>query len=166
MPHPSIQFLDNKTDTFFFPNIKTCILKDKVKPKLVINYSNKECVFYNKPKLVLAHKMYGFPYYDISGNYGISNRDNYVIYDKSDREFRILKAFLSTKFALYLFEATRYRMKYLEKYIFEMIPDISKDTNVIPEVINDEWLSNYFFLEDIERLAIENHTKKDYGSFD
>ena len=109
--------------------------------------------------------MYGFPYYDISGNYGISNRDNYVIYDKSDREFRILKAFLSTKFALYLFEATRYRMKYLEKYIFEMIPDISKDTNVIPEVINDEWLSNYFYLEDIERLAIENHTKRDYLSF-
>lgn len=165
MPHPSIQFLDKKTETFALPNIKTCILTDKVIPKLIKNYSNKECVFYDKPKLVLAHKMYGFPYYDISGNYGISNRDNYVIYDKNDREFRILKAFLSTKFALYLFEATRYRMKYLEKYIFEMIPDISKDTNVIPEVINDEWLSNYFYLEDIERLAIENHTKRDYLSF-
>ena len=65
-----------------FPNISTCILND-LQPQLVINYSNKECVHANQPKLILAHKMYGFPYYDASGTYGISNRDNYVILNKT-----------------------------------------------------------------------------------
>ena len=45
----------------------------------MIEYSNISCVFNGIPKLILAHKMYGFPYLDMSGNYGISNRDNYVI---------------------------------------------------------------------------------------
>ena len=62
--------------------------------------------------------MYGFPYFDRTGEYGISNRDNYVIInsDYTDDDFIKLRDFLSTKTALYLFETTRYRMKYLEKY--------------------------------------------------
>jgi len=143
-----------------FPNISTCILND-LQPQLVINYSNKECVYANQPKLVLAHKMYGFPYYDASGTYGISNRDNYVILNKTSEEFIKLKQFFSTKFALYLFEATRYRMKYLEKYIFNMIPDI----NIIPDFpsdINDETIASYFSLSYTEVKAIQNHTKKAY----
>jgi len=137
-----------------FPNITTCILND-LQPQLIINYSNKKCVYAGKSKLILAHKMYGFPYYDKNGIYGISNRDNYVILNKTKQEFMQLKDFLSTKFALYVFEATRYRMKYLEKYIFEMIPDI---TNIpdFPPVINDS---------SIEIQAIQNHTKKEYGQF-
>ena len=109
--------------------------------------------------------MYGFPFYDINGDYGISNRDNYVIHNKTDREFRILKAYLSTKLALFLFSTTRYRMKYLEKYIFEMIPDISKDMDVEPEQINEKWVADYFGLEEIERLVIKNHSKRHYLSF-
>ena len=143
-----------------FPNISTCIL-NKLQPELVINYSNKECVHANQPKLVLAHKMYGFPYYDISGTYGISNRDNYVILNKTPEEFQQLKSFFSTKFALYIFEATRYRMKYLEKYIFEMIPDITKIK--LPDEINDEILEKYFRLLPSEIAGIQNHTKKDYN---
>jgi hypothetical protein len=115
----------------------------------------------NQPKLVLAHKMYGFPYYDVSGVYGISNRDNYVILNKTPEDFVKLQQFFSTKFALYIFEATRYRMKYLEKYIFNMIPDIT----VIPDFpsdINDETIAMYFSLSNTEIKAIQNHTKKAY----
>lgn len=143
-----------------FPNISTCILND-LQPQLVINYSNKECVHANQPKLVLAHKMYGFPYYDVSGTYGISNRDNYVILNKTPDEFIKLKQFFSTKLALYMFEATRYRMKYLEKYIFNMIPDITKIPD-FPTNITDESLCMYFSLTYTEKEAIENHTKKAY----
>ena len=105
--------------------------------------------------------MYGFPYYDASGTYGISNRDNYVILNKTPEDFVKLQQFFSTKFALYIFEATRYRMKYLEKYIFDMIPDI---TNIpdFPTVINDDTLALFFKLSDIEIKAIQNHTKKAY----
>ena len=147
----------SKDKTHPFPNISTCIL-NKLQPQLVINYSNKECVHNNQPKLVLAHKMYGFPYYDVSGVYGISNRDNYVIINRTPAEFIKLQQFLSTKFALYTFEATRYRMKYLEKYIFQMLPDITQISD-FPTVINDETLAQYFKLSDIEIKAIQNHTK-------
>ena len=143
-----------------FPNISTCVLND-LQPQLVINYSNKECVHANQPKLVLAHKMYGFPYYDASGIYGISNRDNYVILNKTPEDFVKLQQFFSTKFALYMFEATRYRMKYLEKYIFEMIPDITVIPD-FPTIINDETIAAYFSLSNIEIKAIQHHTKKAY----
>ena len=147
-------------DEHTFPNISTCVL-NKLQPELVINYSNKQCVHADQPKLVLAHKMYGFPYYDSSGTYGISNRDNYVILNKTPEQFKQLKSFFSTKFALYLFEATRYRMKYLEKYIFEMIPDITK----IPSFpTNDAALEKYFRLLPSEIEGIQNHSK-DYKQF-
>ena len=60
-----------------------------------------------------------------------------------------------------MFEATRYRMKYLEKYIFNMIPDITKIPD-FPTNITDETLSLYFSLTCTEQEAIENHTKKAY----
>ena len=106
--------------------------------------------------------MYGFPYYDVNGKYGISNRDNYVILNKTPEEFKQLKSFFSTKFALYRFEATRYRMKYLEKYIFEMIPDITK-IPFFPANINDDVLFKYFKLLPSEILSIQNHSKN-YGT--
>jgi len=143
-----------------FPNISTCRLNN-LQPELVINYSNKECVHVNQPKLVLAHKMYGFPFYDISGTYGISNRDNYVILNRTPDEFCKIRDFLSTKLALYVFEATRYRMKYLEKYIFDIIPDITKIPD-FPTTINDQTLNKYFNFNKKEKIAIQNHTKKAY----
>jgi hypothetical protein len=150
------------TDSTPYPNITTCILNG-LQPELVINYSNIECSFHNVPKLVLAHKMYGFPFLDISGVYGISNRDNYVIYNKTNKELLQLKNFLSTNFIITLYESTRYRMKYLERYIFEMLPDITKLTD-FPEDINDETLFDYFGLDKLERKLINNFHKKRYLS--
>ena len=147
--------------SFAFKNIKTCTLNG-TKPKLVIEYTNAEGPHYNVPKLVLAHKMYGFPYYDKKGEFGISNRDNYVIINKTHLEFLQLRDFFSTKFALYLFEATRYRMKYLEKYIFELIPDITKINN-FPSVINDESLFAFFSINEKERKSIMELHKKSYN---
>jgi hypothetical protein len=87
--------------------------------------------------------MYGFPYYDKKGIYGISNRDNYVIIDENYEKTKKLFYFLSTSFVITLFESTRYRMKYLERYIFELLPDISCISD-FPEKINNETLSCYF----------------------
>ena len=146
-----------------YPNISTCVLNN-LQPQLIINYSNKKCVYADKPKLVLAHKMHGFPYYDACGVYGISNRDNYIILNKTVNEFIKLQQFFSTKLALYIFEATRYRMKYLEKYIFELIPDITSIHN-FPAIINDTTLADFFQFNIAERKAIQEHTKKTYGNF-
>jgi len=152
LPSKHSNFSKDKTDAFIYPCIKTCKL-DGIKPELEIEYCNKQDIYTGIPKLVMAHKMYGFPYLDVEGEYGISNRDNYVIMNRTLDELKRLKAFFSTKTALYLFETTRYRMKYLEKYIFELIPDINKLSD-FPSLINDLTISEYFILsnKDIEYI--------------
>ena len=101
-----------------YPNIKTCKL-NYLQPQLVINYSNIPCSYFKKPKLVLAHKMHGFPYLDYNGVFGISNRDNYIIYKDTLTDLIKLYEFLSLNFVQQYFEATRYRMMFLEKYAFD-----------------------------------------------
>jgi|SaaInlStandDraft_1057018.scaffolds.fasta_scaffold42656_2 tRNA1(Val) A37 N6-methylase TrmN6 len=163
MPLKGVQFSLVKSKNFPYRNIKTCRL-NKTEPYLDINYSNKECRYANVPKLILAHKMYGFPFHDKKGEYGISNRDNYVIMGKTEQQLKRIKDFLSTKTALYLFEGTRYRMKYLEKYVFELIPDIS-NLNDFPENITDETIADYFNFSEEERLNIQKFQKKRYEFF-
>ena len=107
--------------------IKTCKLRGKREPYLVVEFTSQPAPYYGIPKVVLAHKMYGFPFFDCDGKYGISTRDNYVFsnQDYTLEQLQTIYEFLSSRFALYCFEMTRYRMSYLEKYIFEIIPDIS-----------------------------------------
>jgi tRNA1(Val) A37 N6-methylase TrmN6 len=145
-------------------NIHTCKLNG-LEPELVIKYSTKECSFNNKRKLVMAHGMYGFPYIDFDGKYGISNRDKYVILREDKNDLIKLAKFFSTKTALYLFEATRYRMKYLEKYIFELIPDITKLAD-FPIDINDESIAIYFGLDEDDRNNIQSLHSKNYKFFE
>ncbi len=159
--YKSFKLNDKKTKQFPYPNISTCIL-NKLKPELVIKYSNKELKYKNQTKLVLAHKMYGFPYLD-KGILGICNRDNYVILDDEKNLLR-LKQFLSTEFCLFLFEGTRYRMKYLERYVFELIPNICNISD-FPDIINNQTIMDYFKLTDVERKMIKDLIKKNYTFF-
>lgn len=163
LPSKHVQFSNIKTDEFPHPYVHTCCL-DGLQPILITKFGNQEDRYHKIPKLILAHKMYGFPYLDETGNYGISNRDNYVISGYSMKELKQIKEFLSTKFALYLFESTRYRMKYLEKYVFELIPNITKISN-FPKIINDDSISKFFNLTEIECNAIKGLHKKNYLSF-
>ena len=111
----------------------------------------------------MAHKMYGFPYYDIVG-YGISNRDNYIIEKYSPKELLIIKEFLTTKLAFVVFESTRYRMKYLERYAFEFIPDITKLQD-FPKSITDKTIADFFGFTSTEVKYIDKFTKKQYLQF-
>ena len=158
MPPKNIILSTIKTEESPYSNVKTCILQKDKTPELVINYSNKPLAFSQQTKLILAHKMYGMPYLDISGEYGISNRDNYVIQKEKLSDLIKLHTFLSTKTAIYLFKSTRYRMMYLEKYAFELIPDI---TNLLdfPEVINDDTIADYFGFDEKDRENIEKINK-------
>jgi tRNA1(Val) A37 N6-methylase TrmN6 len=126
LPPKQTCFSPIQTPEFHHPNIKTCILSDKIQPELVIDYSDNPCPFYSKKKLVLAHGMYGFPYIDRNAIYGISNRDKYIYLSDDIEELERLHQFLSTDLVFYLLDATRYRMKYLEKYIFRYLPNILK----------------------------------------
>ena len=81
---------------------------------------------------------------------------------KKEEEFIQLTQFLSSKFILTLFEATRYRMKYLEKHIFEMIPDITYISD-FPKTISDISISTFFKLNKMERNLIHTYHKKKYN---
>lgn len=160
MPRKGVTFSKKKTSMHPYKNIKTTKLNG-LQPFLDINYSNKPNAYYNETKLVLAHKMYGFPYLDTDCNYGISNRDNYVIRDRTIEDLCKLRDFLSTKTILYVYEATRYRMKYLEKYAFEFIPDITHLSD-FPTTINDDTIAEYFGFDEIDKKYIQNYHKKGY----
>lgn len=126
LPPKGISISPSKLGNHIYPNIRTRLLKNE---ELIIEYSDKPLYGYGKPKLVLANKMYGLPYLDLSGEYGISNRDNYVIYKDDNKDLVKLSEFLSTELIQKVYESTRYRMKYLEKYAFELLPDITLRIN-------------------------------------
>ena len=162
MPGKNVNLSETKRDKFIYANIRTARLVG-LKPALHINYSDTPLAFSGKTKLVLPHKMYGFPYVDSKGEYGISNRDNYVVDGFEEDELSIIKEFLSTKTALYIYEATRYRMKYLEKYAFLFLPDVTKMPSLTSKrPITDETIADCFGLDDADRAHIERLHKKNY----
>jgi hypothetical protein len=109
--------------------------------------------------------MYGLPYLDVEGKYGVSNRDNYIIIKEDIKDLLKLQKFLSTKTALYVFEATRYRMKFLEKNAFDLIPDITQ-LDDFPEEINDDSIAEYFGFNENDKKNIQKLHKKNYNFFD
>lgn len=172
MPPQKSKFSLYPTEEYKYKCIKTCIFGWKISsntippPEIIYEYSNIPQSYYNEknePKLILAHKMYGFPFIDEIGNIGISNRDNYVIINKSLQELKIIKKFLESKLVLSIYDSTRYRMRYLEKYAFEFIPDITKLLDFPEEKhINDETIANYFNFSEEEREIIEKNPKYIY----
>ena len=142
LPSKKIGFSEMKSEKFKYENIKTCFQKD-FKPEFIKMYSDQPCPFYRETKIIMAHGMYGLPFVDEAGKYGIANRDKYVITGYNIDDLHRIKLFLSTNFARILFKATRYRMMFLEKYIFRLIPDITKIPN-FPKDITEESVCEFF----------------------
>ena len=160
-PSIHIKFIPKNESTF--ENISSCKLSSNI-PSLSTNFSDKPCPFYNKSKIVFAHKMYGFPFIDYNGFYGISSRDNYVVCSDNIEFLEKIFDFFSNKFAIFLFESTRYRMKYLEKYVFQLIPDFFNIPN-FPKIINIDTIFDFFNIENFERDYILNFNKNNYSFF-
>ena len=152
LPSKTIQFSESHSKKHPFINIRTCVIRNQVQPELVFQYSDKPCPFYGQKKLVMAHGMYGFPVVDYEGRYGISNRDKYVYLSDSDTDLRRIKDFLSSNLVFYLYNATRYRMKYLEKYVFSLLPNVlemrEKDVGLMMDSIKLPFNKNKY--NDIE----------------
>ena len=53
-------------------------------------------------------------------------------------------------------------MKYLEKYRFEMIPDITNMSYFMNNNITDKLLFDYFKLSEPERMSVMSFHKKEY----
>lgn len=148
MPPKATLISSKKSFIHCYKNIRTAHLSgnDVV---LVTDYSDRVLKYNNLPKVIFPHKMYGFPFLDEYGEYGISNRDSYVYLSNNIDELRLVCNFFSTDFALYLFDCTRYRMKYLEKYIFNFIPNLLRLPD-FPKKITTDSLCDYFEIDERE----------------
>jgi len=164
MPSKNVKLNTTYSKNFPFKNINSAKISSVGnRPCLDIKYSNESCKYYKQIKLILPHKMYGFPYLDTDGSYGICNRDNYVILDDNIDNLNIIKEFLSTKTALYIYEATRYRMKYLEKYAFEFIPNILTMSDFIKKrPLDDKSIWDYFDFDVDDIININKLHQKNY----
>ena len=160
MPSKYINFSQNKSETYSYPNIKTVVTGKKNNTNTFktiggaigekqINWSDRPCIGYSRVKIILAHKMYGYPLLDLNGEYGISNRDNYIITEYNVKELQIIAKFLSLPFIIKIYDATRYRMRYLEKYAFNFIPDIIKLKDFPFDNITEESVKSYFKISDL-----------------
>lgn len=145
-----------KTNECSFENISTCKLSNNG-PHICVEYSNISLRFNEKRKLVLANKMYGIPYYDKDGKYGISKRDNYIYENENNDDCIKMYKFLNLKFILMIYDSTRYRMGYLEKYAFELIPNI---LHLLGDEINDNNIYNIFNLSNREIKIIDENFNK------
>ena len=126
-------------------------------PSLTIDYSNKPLLYYGNKKVVLSNKMYGIPYYDTNGMYGISSRDNYLYVNNDDTICKKIYDYLNCKLIYMIYDSTRYRMCYLEKYAFEFIPNIL-EANI--DIINDDTLYKLFNIDSREIEVIEKIISK------
>lgn len=162
----NININTSETKIYKYKNITTCTLEN-LNPKIKYNWSDNKCQYSDKTKLVLAHKMYGFPYLDIIGDSGISSRDNYIFLE-DDFDYTNLvdiQKYLSTKFALFIFSTTNYRMRYLEKYAFQFIPDITKINNFtlinnITRIERDNLISEFFKFSKMESEIIDKYSRE------
>lgn len=154
-----------------YVGIKSCVFGENRTPYFTTTTSSIAYPYTGEPKIIMAHKMYGIPYYDEEGKYGISNRDNYIILQHTQtntytkEEMRWLVWFFSSPIVLFLFDTTRYRMRYLEKYAFEYIPDIMHKTiagyDVDPSnMYDDTLLSRAFGLNEKEIGFISSRYKR------
>lgn len=155
-PSPKIHFQSEKNPSHVHPNIQTCRIKQKT-PELVVSYSDKETPYSGKRKVVLANKMYGIPYYDANGSYGISTRDNYIFVNQSEESCMCIMNYLSRRIMYIIYETTRYRMGYLEKYAFEWVPNILKIPISNKSIVTDEILEDFFQLTKEEKQWIESY---------
>ena len=161
-PGCNLEFNTEQNEKYKYPCILSATFQkqEPVRLSFKTNYCSESPPYYGERKLILAHKMFGFPTLDTEGKWGISRRDNYIILDKSQSNLTKIQKFLSTYFALYVFESTRYRMKYLEKYAFQFLPDITKMQD-FPDEVNDTTISQYFrFSLQEQESILKLHNKK------
>jgi SAM-dependent methyltransferase len=155
-PSTKVEISSTQSEIHTYPNIKTCKLYSNG-PSLTVDYSNKPLLYYGNKKVVLANKMYGIPYYDTNGRYGISSRDNYIYVNNDDTICKKICDYLNCKLIYMIYDSTRYRMCYLEKYAFEFIPNILK-ANI--DIINDDTLYELFNMNSREIEVIEKIISK------
>lgn len=142
-------------------NVKTVVLNG-LTPTLVVERSGSALAWNGVPKVILGHKMYGLPYIDRSGKYGISSRDNYVIAEADHPNMTKLRAYLETRIVRCLFSCFRYRMRYLEREALEHLFDPSS-VESLPDDMTNGALASFLRLSEAEIEYVNAHSGREYA---
>lgn len=154
LPARKFVFTSACTQEFCYQNIKNCTLNNGF-PEFKYCWSSKPGPFHcmGLPKLILAHSVYGFPYYDEDGLIGVANRGKIIFLGNGDY-LKKLSVVLNLKTIKFLYSSTQYRMRFLDKSIYDFIPDFSNIPGFSFENISDEYFCDFFELSSVERKAI------------
>ena len=181
MPSKQCLFNDNVSPSSDYPyaNIHSCIVRGSLTdaPLLTMQFSNIPLPYSNDIKIILAHKMYGVPFYDKDGKYGISNRDNYVIrfpeqlikMKNQENDIQLSNGDIYDLYThlfklpciQFLLTCTTYRMRCIEIYAFDYIPCV----HLLPGFPNIHTMTNksvmrYFEFTKSEEEYVNNHHSK------
>ena len=159
---PGKDYKDHGIGINLYKSVISCVFTSDGTPILKTQATYVPMPYQIQRKLIMAHKMFGLPYYDRHGQYGISNRDNYILLESDIPEgagaagvagatgeediMLKYKHFLSSSIVLFLFDTTRYRMRYLEKYAFELLPNIAPSLSE-EQCLDDNLLCSFFGLD-------------------
>lgn len=156
LPSRKLKFSNDHSDIYKYCNIHTCVIKHG-KPEFKYKWSSNPGCFHYKglPKLILAHSVYGFPYLDRAGTFGVCNRDKFIFMGELGF-LQALEQLLSLKSIMVLYSSTQYRMRFLDKSIFILLPDISKLPNFDYSMISDDYIFSYFQFTEHEQSIIKN----------
>lgn len=154
LPARKFVFKDESTHEYCYKNIKSCTLENGV-PEMKYCWSKKPGPFHclGLPKLVLAHSVYGFPYYDEEGLVGVANRGKFIFLG-NNQYLKHLSVLLNLKTIKFLYTSTQYRMRFLDKSVYDFIPDFSIIPGFSFQNISDEYFCDFFQLSSVERKAI------------
>jgi len=99
------------------------IMMKKINKKDIIEeHKNKKIIFANKTNLKYC-------YIDNIG-YNICGNDNYYIIDNNENNLKLLYNYFNTKLINFIVLNTKYRGQFIEKFIFDYIPDIRNINNL------------------------------------
>ena len=135
-----------------------------------IKYSRKNYNKFTGAKLILANSSMGYPIIDRTGFAYPSSSDRCLLYSNIDKDknelhkLQQLQSYLYTNLMLYIINITKTRQNFFDNKIFEIIPDITKITDI--NNITDELLIKLFKLDDADLVGYEEYKKTGEGRLD
>ena len=145
-----IHLSDTSNSTYKFPIVS--IVNKKIKTQYSsVNYNKN-----NDKKLILTNVAIGYPIYDYLGIMYPLSTDRFILYSNNDeKELKQLQNYFLTNLLFYIINITKSRQSFFNNKLFEMIPDITKITNLIN--IDDNFLINLFGLTTTDLIGYNHY---------
>jgi hypothetical protein len=141
-------FNDTRNNEYKYPLIRYC------NHKITLSYS-KKCYRHhnNKQKLIMPNFSMGFPILDINGLLDTGGSNNFCITTDDTDKLKKIQKLLLTPLSLTIIQNTKTSMDFMDKRIFDILPD---PVNIDFDIFDKNKLYEYFNLSQNEINIIIN----------